>query len=165
MGTSIFRLHDSVIGRLYFAKVAAEMMADYPLFGIGTGIYKNMLPYYSYTFFPEYLEYAITGYRHTQTVAHNVFLQFGAEMGLPGLGLFLVFVFWQGKTTVKVLRGKNKTGTFSLTLAFQAAFFAILFQNLSITSLTESFWLLSAFSEQAFRLHDHNDRMLCVNRV
>ncbi|MEM7256721.1 MAG: O-antigen ligase family protein [Pseudomonadota bacterium] len=64
--------------RLVSWKVGSQMVADYPVFGVGVGNFTIAFPDYSNT------------KRH---VAHNTFLQFSAECGLLA-GLLYLWWFW-----------------------------------------------------------------------
>ncbi len=67
--------------RLELAKAALAMAADHPWFGVGLGrFYELSQPY---TNMPIYV---------VRENAHNNFLQILAELGIPGLALFLVVV-------------------------------------------------------------------------
>lgn len=64
--------------RLVSWKAGAQMVADYPMFGVGVGNFTIAFPDYSNT------------KRH---VAHNTFLQFAAETGLMA-GMIYLWWFW-----------------------------------------------------------------------
>ncbi|MEJ2516386.1 MAG: O-antigen ligase family protein, partial [Gammaproteobacteria bacterium] len=61
-----------------------DMIADNPVIGVGFG---NWLPYYGE-------HYGATGieFRADYELPHNIFIYAGAELGLVGLGVFLVMV-------------------------------------------------------------------------
>lgn len=69
--------------RLYFWRAAIAMIADYPLSGVGLGAYIIELP--------NYLKDLNLPFRETDS-ALNHLIQIGAELGLIGLGAFLLIV-------------------------------------------------------------------------
>lgn len=86
--------------RLYAA--AINMVKEFPAFGAGVGMYKELL--YRGSFIPT------EGYlgRKTHLHAHNVYLEIAAEMGIIGLisfvGIFFAF-FWKIFKSRKMLKG------------------------------------------------------------
>ncbi|MFW5691846.1 MAG: O-antigen ligase family protein [Chloroflexota bacterium] len=69
--------------RLNFWETAAEMVADYPLTGVGMNMYRDRQ-------FVR-VDYPIEGTTPYPPHAHNAFVQMAADMGLPGL---FVYVMW-----------------------------------------------------------------------
>lgn len=78
VGQEVISEQDALDPRLVSWKVGAQMMADYPVFGVGVGNFTIAFPDYSNT------------KRH---VAHNTFLQFAAETGILA-GLIYLWLFW-----------------------------------------------------------------------
>ena len=73
------------IQRMMYWEHGWEMMKEYPTFGVG---YFNFIPYYDvyYSYdllFPE------------PELAHNIFIQVGADLGFIGLGVYLILI-WLG---------------------------------------------------------------------
>lgn len=68
------------IDRIYIWQSSLKMMRDYPVFGVGAGV-----------FFHLYEAYAMPGSEPWGNIAyaHNIFLNVGTEFGLLGLALFL----------------------------------------------------------------------------
>lgn len=77
---------ESVYVRLPLMKVAAYMIKAHPF--IGSGINNYTLVHHQYDHTPEQVTV------HFPYPVHNVFLQLAAEIGLPGLLLFLWFIFY-----------------------------------------------------------------------
>jgi O-antigen ligase len=76
-----------------------RMIADYPIVGVGLGMYKSYGTAYN---FP--VEHRIARYEKQVNVAHNDALQIGAEMGICGLILFLGGIGWLGSYSLIQLR-------------------------------------------------------------
>lgn len=68
--------------RLEIWRTALLMMRDHPLFGVGFNNFVDIYPLYQH---PE-------GFYTSISMAHNIFLEFGATTGIPGLVLFAVVV-------------------------------------------------------------------------
>jgi putative inorganic carbon (hco3(-)) transporter len=86
IGVAAFRIHQVNFGvdyREQFYATSARMIATRPLFGIGVGQYFTA----SVLFLSPQLAWNY-GFEN----AHNNFLQIGAELGLVGLGLFVVWL-------------------------------------------------------------------------
>ena len=66
-------------------KMAAYMMKDYPMSGLGIGAYIIELPNYSKLY---------KNYYYKTDSAENYFIQVGAELGLVGL-FFSLWIFWE----------------------------------------------------------------------
>jgi len=79
---------DQSIGiRLQLWRAAVDMVADYPIFGVGTGNFPNA--YGSV--------YRAKGSASLYWSPHNVFIQIVTEMGLVGFSVYLLFlgsIFW-----------------------------------------------------------------------
>jgi O-antigen ligase len=65
------------VSRLTMWKHAGDMMATYPILGVG---YKNWVPYHD------------TYYGGHGTMTHNIFLEAGSELGYTGLAAFLALI-------------------------------------------------------------------------
>lgn len=81
----------SVNVRLLMWKTSLEMIKDKPLFGSGIGTFKINYLDYQAEFIKNNLYYA--KYSGKAEEAHNEYLQMGAELGIVGVGLFLVILF------------------------------------------------------------------------
>lgn len=79
-----------------------EKMKEFPLFGIG---YFNWIPVYA-----EYL--ASVGIQRFPEVAHNIFIQAGSELGIPGLVLVVVIIISTFRLNARTRRmlGQAKAG-------------------------------------------------------
>jgi O-antigen ligase len=84
--------------RLDIWKNSLQRIADHP-WGVGLGLYK----YTSFQYrFP--IENAITRYGKRAESAHNEYLQMGVELGMVGVGLFLVGAVFLGVEIRETLR-------------------------------------------------------------
>ena len=77
----------SVNVRFYFWRKCWEMMWDNPLWGIGPGNYRVVVP--RYRFYEPYPWFSSGANIFVPDRAHSVYLQTGAETGLPGFFLYL----------------------------------------------------------------------------
>jgi O-antigen ligase len=97
----------------YWAK-AHEMLSQHPYFGVG---YYNWYPYYRDHYFDPSLYWRVEQ-------AHNTYLQMGAELGFPGLGIFLTMVLVSFVINAKSARLAKRDGfefLRALALAMNAA--------------------------------------------
>jgi O-antigen ligase len=85
----------SSLARYQNVFIAFQIIEDYPLFGTGL----DTFPRVKQRYLPD-------GYVGGDLVAHNTFLQMGSELGLPFLGLFLVFNAW---VVIRLLRMPRST--------------------------------------------------------
>ena len=86
IAVTAWRVHRSNFGMEYrqqFYETSLRMIAARPLFGVGIGQYYPLSPLF---LSPE------LAYNYGAENAHNNFLQIGAELGLTGLGLFVVWL-------------------------------------------------------------------------
>ncbi len=79
---SDYESDESVGIRLQLWEAAVDMVADYPVFGVGTGNFANA--YGS--------EYRAKGSASLYWSPHNVFIQILTEMGLVGFTVYLIFI-------------------------------------------------------------------------
>ncbi|MEM6818395.1 MAG: O-antigen ligase family protein [Pseudomonadota bacterium] len=89
------------IQRMHYWENGWEMMKDYPSFGVG---YFAFIPYFE-RFYPDYVLYD-----HAQ-LAHNIFIQVGADLGFIGLFVYLVLIllgFTVPRTAIKLLERFDK---------------------------------------------------------
>lgn len=83
------------------------MIKDYPLTGVGVGnFYRNNVSYENSYFDEGYLE-RVFGKRHLEN-AHNYYLQMAAELGVPGVVLFLSLLFSLYYRQIALVRENNE---------------------------------------------------------
>ncbi len=68
--------------RLEIWRTALLMIRDHPILGVGFNNFMDVYPLYQH---PE-------GFGTSMSMAHNIFLEFGATTGIPGLVLFMVII-------------------------------------------------------------------------
>jgi O-antigen ligase len=79
-------------------KAGLHMMEAHPMAGVGLGNFKTLMP-----------SYMTPGTNlKVETVAHNMFIEVGAELGLPALVIFLA-MFWFTYRTLGKLRRSSST--------------------------------------------------------
>lgn len=97
------------------------IIADNPFIGVGAGNYGEVSTSYGIA------DYGGRPFVH----AHNIFLTVAAEMGIAGLGLFLVFVGAVAATALSVLRRGRGSPDFPFALAVFAALAGLFLNGLT----------------------------------
>ena len=135
--------------RYFLWREAVNMMADYPLTGVGVGAYVVEVPNYYERDKTEYPA-GFEGWRRVDS-AENYFLQAGAEMGLPGLAA-VAFLFWAvGREAGRGFKRRNDLGRDRFLLYGASAGLLSLAVNMLFHSYLASFetqfvfWILAAF--------------------
>jgi|GEM_PF-2961032 putative inorganic carbon (HCO3(-)) transporter len=123
--------------RLLWWRISLEMIKARPFLGTGTGTFREAYPDFQRQFFQKqrarvWIERVKAAwkdnYNATVEAPHNEYLQMAAEMGLPGLLLFLAFLFFlfrsprEGGSPLSVWQSGARAGCFSLLLASAFAF-------------------------------------------
>lgn len=90
----IFLFPDSIKGRLLLWLVAASIFFQHPVFGVGLSQFENHYLDMVQELFTTYpiLSEKLGAHTAMTMDAHNIILQFGAELGLAGLIMSLLFV-------------------------------------------------------------------------
>lgn len=120
--------------RLLRWQAAARMLADNPLLGVGPGGFRS--GYVAYSGFAELAE--------RTPVAHEMYLEVGAELGLPGLVLFLgaiVAALLATERAVRRRRAATDDPTDALLLAALAVQGSLLAIALSSIFLSEQYYM------------------------
>lgn len=128
-------------------KAGLRMIQAHPLAGVGLGNFKPLMPSY---LDPE---------DKVGTMAHNVYVEIAAEMGLPGLLVFLLILYLSYKTLERVRRQTLRSGpallyqsaigieaglagysvaSFFLSTEYEKLFWLMLFLSMCLFSLTRS---------------------------
>ncbi|PIY19403.1 hypothetical protein COZ13_05555 [Candidatus Desantisbacteria bacterium CG_4_10_14_3_um_filter_40_18] len=84
----------SAMKRIYLWQAGLEMIRDHPITGVGM---ENFI-----LTFPEY-----NPYLRSQS-PHNTYVQFGTECGIPGLGLYLLLLFFHFNTLLWIKKRVDK---------------------------------------------------------
>ncbi|MFS8101995.1 O-antigen ligase family protein [Lentzea alba] len=131
-------------------QAAARMMADNPVLGVGPGGFRS-----SYVAASRNAEVD-----EQSPVAHNIYLEIGAELGLPGLACFLGAVAMAFVATERALRAGDRS-----MLAVQASLIAALVAS---TFLSEQYylpiWSLVAVAIAAGLRLEESERDACLAR-
>lgn len=133
-------------------QAAARMLAANPVLGVGPGGFRS--------------SYAAASHNaeidEQQPVAHNIYLEIGAELGLPGLACFLGAIAMAFVATERVLR---VSWNLRPMLAVQASLIAALVAS---TFLSEQYylpiWSLVAVAIAADLRREERERDACVAR-
>jgi O-antigen ligase len=132
-------------------QAAARMLADNPVLGVGPGGFRS-------SYVPASRNAEID---EQSPVAHNIYLEIGAELGLPGLACFLGAVAMAFVATERVLRVRADRSM----LAIQASLIAALVAS---TFLSEQYylpiWSLVAVAVAAGLRLEESERDACVAR-
>jgi len=103
----------SINTRLLIWKNTLNMIQDYPWLGSGIGTFKLNYQIYQASYLqknPEDLKYWIKAGE-----AHNEYLQLWAELGIIGLGMFILIIYFYYKSILKFLK-KEKNDQEQLTM-------------------------------------------------
>jgi len=124
-------------------KEGLRMMLDHPIAGVGFGNYRVVEPQY---LFP--VEEAVGRYAKRAVLAHNEYIQAGAEMGIPGMALFLAFISFPLIAGYRALRASEMGSkrrmllSFSFSSSLVSAIHSLFDFNLHIPAIS----VLTAFS-------------------
>ncbi len=126
----------SVNSRLQLAKEAIGLIYQSPIFGVGLNRFQEIGVVYSSTRI-----FDINGLT-AFTKSHNMFLEMSAELGLPGMMFFLVFIV----LITKILIKKIKKNPYAKSLLFSWISLILIsqFHPFLLTSQFRLFYLLSA---------------------
>jgi putative inorganic carbon (HCO3(-)) transporter len=132
-------------------QAAARMLADNPVLGVGPGGFRSEYPAASRN----------AEIDEQSPVAHNIYLEIGAELGLPGLACFLGAVALAFVATERVLRAHADRSM----LAVQSSLIAALVAS---TFLSEQYylpiWSLVAVAIAADLRREESERDACAAR-
>ena len=135
MVTLLFRLEEGVSFRDQLWIMAANIIKDYPLFGLGPGSYKFEL----YNYFPfmldDYIGRVFIFFANASegvNLAHNIFLVFFSDMGILGLATIVtlpLIYFRIGIKTIKKYKN-DSTEKYYLIIALFSAGTSVIFRNI-----------------------------------
>ena len=117
-----------VAGREQMWKIHWRLLLDHPLFGVGRGEFVDFGHFGS----------AIVGVDGTWGAAHNVFLEVGSSVGLPGLVLFLIIFLRTPWNLYRTHRGRFSAPFLLVNLSV-----LLLFMSLSVGNW-KFYWALLA---------------------
>lgn len=131
----LMTLDTSTYARVYFGKAAFAMMQDNPILGRGIG-----------NFIVNCSNYIPLGAFYTMGVAHNMFLEVGAETGIIGFLIFLVIAGFALRNMLRALNSKDEK-FHSIALGFASGFIGFLIHGLSVSfQFSKIFWFLLGIS-------------------
>lgn len=140
---SVFETGDtSALLRFALWESTVAMIRDNPLTGIGWGAYKFVYPYY---------DFFINNPDVTIYHAHNMYLNIAAELGIPGLVMFLLLLLTHFYFALRVLRRNDYAGKKAMAIGLSCVFIGIMVggvtdHTLFNMELASIFWLLSALA-------------------
>jgi len=118
-------------------KAGLNMIATHPMFGVGLGEFKAMAPAYN----AELLKLAKRSY-----IAHDTFIQIGAEGGIPTL-LLLLAMMSTAIVNFRSVRRSSDTALVALSFSMQIGLMGISIAALSITTQLLPFWIFIFLSQ------------------
>lgn len=128
-------LDTSAKSRVEIWKGALKMIQDHPVFGVGYGLFEDLIPsYWSGA---------------SRIDAHNTYLIIAAEMGLPALLVFLWIILAVTWNTFVLYRSTQDPFAQALALGFLGGLFGLLASNmfgsrLDSQEVSSYFWILAA---------------------
>lgn len=133
----------SADGRLFLWEIAAEIIKENPLSGVGLGNFAGAYGQAQYDYFVRDVDPAEAMMADSPAYAFNEFIQIGVEQGLIGLALFLIVVFIAVR---HCLRDRRKAGI--LGSATAVLVFALTSYPFSILPVCIAFVVLLALSNR-----------------
>lgn len=150
--------------RLAIWESTLAMIMDKPFFGIGWGSYWLVYPQYDF-----FINNSGTKIVH----AHNMYLNIAAEIGVPGLMVFLAIMYGHAKTALRIFAAAGDKWISGLMLGMVAAI-----AGLAVSGLTDYimfniqismlFWLLNAIIvvvHQKFHSYDSETGVPVAKRM
>jgi O-antigen ligase len=138
----------STRARVELARAGIEMMVAHPVFGVGLGQFQAAEFHYN----P--LLISLEAHPH---IAHNTYVQLGAEGGFPTLALYLAIL----GVTLATCRGAQKTPgvpdrTAALALAFQVGLIGIMVAEVFLTAqYIKEVWVFISLAPNLYTIAMH----------
>jgi len=138
----------STRARVELARAGIEMMVTHPVFGVGLGQFQAVEFHYN----P--LLISLEAHPH---IAHNTYVQLGAEGGIPTLALYLAIL----GVTLATCRGAQKTPgvpdrTAGLALAFQVGLIGIMVAEVFLTAqYIKEVWVFISLAPNLYTIAMH----------
>lgn len=144
-------LEGSARSRLVVWRGAFEMIKDYPVFGVGYGLFPYLIPYYTPT--GKIID------------AHNTYLIIAAEMGIPTLIMFLMIFVVLIKNARFLYRKSKDKFIRSLALGVLAGVFGLLVVNIfgsrmNSEEVSAYFWILAGLVMRGVLIENADSRRL-----
>jgi O-antigen ligase len=148
-------------GRMETLRAGWKMMIDHPIFGVGLGGFKG--EYFEIASKAEDVELVRGRYGDTRALgAHNVLVEAGAQLGLVGLGLYILVVMLAFKDTregERVALSRNDDFLRVVAVSLQIFIIVIMLMGMFTQVLTSKiFWMVIPLTSVLRRLSSEKDR-------
>lgn len=147
-GTAETGAEVSTQGRYELAKAGINMMEAHPLFGVGLGQFKS----FEFSYNPVLVELA-----PEPKIAHDTYIQLGAEGGIPTLALYLAILM----LTLSTCRSAQKVAgvpeqVSALALSFQIGLIGIMVAQAFLTAqYIKEVWVLISLAPNLYAISLH----------
>ncbi len=139
---------DSTRARVELAKAGISMMEAHPLFGIGLGQFKSVEFHYNPV---------LADLEPDPKIAHNTYIQLGAEGGVPTLALYLAIL----ALTLSTCRSSRKLPGLpediaALAVSFQVGLIGIMVAEFFLTAqYTKEVWIFVSLAPNLYAISQH----------
>jgi O-antigen ligase len=142
----------STIARVELARAGIRMMEDHPLFGIGLGQFKALEFHYNPV---------LMGLEANPHIAHDTYVQLGAEGGIPALALYLAILTLTLATCRRAQTLPGVTEEMSaLALSFQIGLIGIMVASFFLTAqYIKEIWIFVSLAPNLFAISLHGAAM------
>jgi O-antigen ligase len=144
--------------RVELTKAGIGMMEDHPLFGVGLGQFKAN----EFRYNP-----VLTDIQPDPKIAHNTYVQLGAEGGIPTLGLYLAILL----LTLSICRSSQKMpgvpeDISALAFSFQVGLIGVMVAEFFLTAqYIKEVWVLISLAPNLYTIALHLSGAASIKRV
>lgn len=148
------QLEGSARTRLVVWRGALDIIKDYPIFGVGYGLFPYVIPYYAPT-------------ENKLLDAHNTYIIIAAEMGIPALIMFLIIFFILIKNARYLYRKSKDPFMRTLGLGVLAGIFGLMVVNMFGSRMNSEevsgyFWILAGLVMRAVIIEKNSHKVKLV---
>jgi len=138
----------STKARVELAKAGVSMMEAHPLFGIGLGQFKSVEFHYNPV---------LTDLEPDPKIAHDTYVQLGAEGGIPTLALYLAILLVTLSTCRRVQKAPGMPDDIAaLALSFQIGLIGVMVAEFFLTAqYVKEVWVLISLAPNLYAISLH----------